>query len=389
MKTDGMALRAFCLLLFSFLSLYPAAASASGEREELREITGLIREEEAQLKKLRGEKNTAAKRVALIESKIENYGRMLRAINRDIASASARLKEIKAGISSAEVNIAGIKKDVARSNIFVIDNLGYSYIKIISTAKNPENTVKTLEILSKAGSALDGRIADLNAGIKELDALTLEQKSKMAGLASMKEEKARAAKALDKERGEYSRTLALLKNDEAGRLEYIEMLDFRRRELDDKIKEEARRGVEALSGDGASFSRLKGSMAWPVSGRVVEPYGERLVKEAGVKFFHKGWKIRPPDTADVLSPASGSVVFADYMQGFDNLVVISHGASYYTVYGNLGSVNVAAGQKVEKGGLLGRIEVDRQNNTSYLYFEIRKNEQALDPASWLASGVRR
>lgn len=382
MRTNNGLSYLLAVMLFLFSSSYVA------EADERSEITARIKEEEAQLKKLRAEKNTAVKRIALIESKIRNYDLMIKTLNKDITSASAELNNINAKITAANNNIIKIKRDLARSNIFVIDNLGYSYIKIISTAKSPENTVKTLEILSRAGAALDGKISDLNAVIKELNALTIEQKSKIAALASMKEEKSNTAEALNREREEHSRTLALLKNDMAGQIEYIEMLNFQRKELDDKIKRDASK-EERISGDGTSFGRLKGSLIWPIFGTVIEPYGERLIKEAGVKFFHKGWKIRPPDSCDVVSSASGTVVFADYMQGFDNLVVISHGASFYTVYGNIGAINVEAGQKIEKGYILGRIEVDRQNNASYLYFEIRKNEQALDPALWLASGARR
>ena len=382
MRTNGL-FYLLAMMLFLFSSSYVA------EADERAEITARIKEEEAQLKRLRAEKNTAAKRIALIESKIRNYDLMIKTLNKDITSASAELNNINAKITAANNNIIKIKRDLARSNIFVIDNLGYSYIKIISTAKSPESTVKTLEILSRAGAALDGKISDLNAVIKELNALTIEQKSKIAALASMKEEKSNAADALNREREEHSRTLALLKNDMAGQIEYIEMLNFQRKELDDKIKRDASKEERVSSGNGASFGRLKGSLIWPILGTVIEPYGERLIKEAGVKFFHKGWKIRPPDSCDVVSSASGTVVFADYMQGFDNLVVISHGASFYTVYGNMGAINVEAGQKIEKGYIIGRIEVDRQNNASYLYFEIRKNEQALDPALWLASGTRR
>ena len=373
----------FCLLLLPF------DVFATDSASQIKEITKQIKEEEAQLKKLRGEKKATAKRVAVAESKIENHRRILGVLSKDISSLSTRLKEIEAQISSAEKNISRIKKDIARSNIFVIDNLGYSYIKIISTAKNPEDTVKTLEILSKAGSALDNKIFELNAAVKELSALTDEHKAKLSSLESMKKEKQQMVEALKAEQKEYNRELTLLKNDEAGRVEYIEMLDFRRQELDRQISQSVSNYDLKDDSGSSSFAGSKGSLMWPVEGKVIEPYGERLVKEAGLKFFHKGLKIRPPKTSNIVSVADGTVVFADYMKGFGNLIIIEHGASYFTVYGNLTYLSVSAGMRVSRGYNLGIIDVDRNNNTSYLYFEIRKKERALNPAHWLVSGSRR
>lgn len=373
-----------CLIfiVISFIFVGETYAQNRNVSAEVKQIMREIRKEEAELKKLRGQKATKVKRIEITRSKINNYRKVLKTLNEEIYFLTDRLKVVSKEIERYTANINKIKKDVARSNIFVIDNLGYSYIKIITTAKQTENTVKTLEIMSKANKQLNEKVVDLNDSIKKLDELTKEQKSKLNSLSSIKREKDAAIKALNIEQLEYNRELTLLKNDEAGRLEYIEMLKFQRKELDDKIKQTSSFSEQE---DNIEFVKNKGKMVWPITGRIIENYGNRYIKEANVTMFNKGIRILPANTEDVVSIFSGTVVFADYMKGFENLIVVSHGGSYYSVYGNLAYLNVANGDNIEKGKVLGKMYVDDDVNTSSLYFEIRRKEEALNPLEWLGN----
>ncbi|HIZ88395.1 MAG TPA: M23 family metallopeptidase, partial [Candidatus Mucispirillum faecigallinarum] len=111
-----------------------------------------------------------------------------------------------------------------------------------------------------------------------------------------------------------------------------------------------------------------------------------LVADAGVKIMHKGIKISPEKSENAKSVADGKVVFADNVKNFNNLVIIDHGSSYYTVYGNMDTLRVAGGQKVRQGDILGDIIVDEAVDNPYLYFELRKKEKALNPNLWFKKG---
>lgn len=369
----------FVVLLFSVFA-ENGYSQKNNTTSEIKQLLKEIRKEEAELKKLRGQKATTVKRIAATQSKINNYRKILRTLDNEIYSLSERLKVINEDIKKYRKNIDLIKKDVSRSNIFVIDNLGYSYIKIITTTKKAENTVKTLEIMSKANDFLNEKVVELNSSIEKLNELTSEQKSKLNSLSSMKREKDSAIKALNREQLEYNRELTLLRNDEAGRIEYIEMLSFQHKELDSKIKTNS---YLVVNSSNREFVALKGKMAWPITGKVIEKYGNRYIKEANVNMFNKGIKILPSSSSDVLNVYTGTVIFADYMKGFENLVVVSHGGAYYTVYGNLSYLNVSNGDKIGSGETLGRIEVTDDKSSSSLYFEIRQKEEALNPLEWL------
>ena len=69
--------------------------------------------------------------------------------------------------------------------------------------------------------------------------------------------------------------------------------------------------------------------------------------------------------------------------GFSTVVIVNHG-NYYTVYGNIASASVKVGDVVKQGQAVGRVDTS-EDNPSYgaIHFEVWKNREKLDPASWI------
>lgn len=379
-------------LILAALLLAPAAAFA--QKTELRRIDDAIRNEEAALQKLVREKKSAAAQIASIAAQTENYKKLIKTLDSEMNSNRERIKDIRSGIEDIKKNILKTKTDISKSNIFFIDNMGFSQMKVIATAQNPSVTVKTLEIISKASAKLEANVKRLSAKAFEMESLIAEERARLKEAEILNGRRKEALVKLEKENKRYKNALTMLKHDEAGRREYVEMLEFQRKELDDELKRASNLVIRRNLGlenrlDSPKSNIPRGSMVWPVEGAVVEKFGETFMEDAGVVFFHKGIKIRPEKPGPVFAAAGGEVIFADHMKGFDNIVVLDHGEAFYTVYGNLSELKAKAGDKISRGDILGRINVDLDNNTSYLYFEIRKNEKALDPADWLAGYRRR
>jgi septal ring factor EnvC (AmiA/AmiB activator) len=99
--------------------------------------------------------------------------------------------------------------------------------------------------------------------------------------------------------------------------------------------------------------------------------------------FRSGIYIQAPAGTSVKASAEGKVVYANYFKGYENLVIISHGEGYYTVYGNLASMNVKEGNFVKGGQLIGTLGEKSNIETTALYFEIRYRGKPLNPEHWL------
>jgi len=70
--------------------------------------------------------------------------------------------------------------------------------------------------------------------------------------------------------------------------------------------------------------------------------------------------------------------------GYGQVIVIDHGAGYFTLSGYLSALRVKKGDRVRLGAIIGRAGVDPLTARPAVYFEIRTQSRALDPAAWFS-----
>ena len=140
---------------------------------------------------------------------------------------------------------------------------------------------------------------------------------------------------------------------------------------------EAENRYEPVANDG-SFGRQKGNLRLPVRGNVSGRYGSP--RDGGGTW--KGLFIKAGAGSDVKAVANGRVVFAEWMRGFGNLLIVDHGDSYLTIYGNNDSLLKQVGQAVKGGETVATVGNSGGNPESGLYFELRHQGQPIDPMKW-------
>jgi len=131
---------------------------------------------------------------------------------------------------------------------------------------------------------------------------------------------------------------------------------------------------------GVAFPKLRGRLPWPASGELARRFGAQGA-EGGTPL--RGIFIRAT-AGDVKAVAAGTVVFADWLRGFGNLVIVDHGDNYLSVYGNNEAVLKSVGATVRAGEVIASIGASGGASESGLYFELRHQGQALDPLQWVA-----
>lgn len=131
----------------------------------------------------------------------------------------------------------------------------------------------------------------------------------------------------------------------------------------------------------ASFPALRGQMAMPVHGEIAARFG-------GGRGDGPSWKglfIRAAEGADVKAIAGGRVVFAEWLRGFGNLIIVDHGSQYMSIYGNNQSLLKRPGDAVKAGEVIANAGNSGGNEQSGLYFEMRHQGRAFDPLGWVTS----
>ena len=130
--------------------------------------------------------------------------------------------------------------------------------------------------------------------------------------------------------------------------------------------------------DGA-FASLKGQLRAPVSGKIEARFGAKR----GDGPSWKGVFIRAAEGAEVRAIAGGRVVFAEWLRGFGNLIIVDHGGQYMSIYGNNQSLLKRAGDIVKAGDSIASAGNSGGNEESGLYFELRHQGRPFDPVGWV------
>ncbi len=142
---------------------------------------------------------------------------------------------------------------------------------------------------------------------------------------------------------------------------------------------------ELPAGRGPTELRL----SWPVPGaRVTQPFGPTsLALEPPLGFyphFHTGIDMAAPLGTPVLAAADGVVVAVAHTRiGYGNYVILAHGGGIDTLYAHLLETEVNIGDKVTRGQRIGLEGSTGLSTGPHLHFELRINDQVVDPMTYL------
>jgi len=99
--------------------------------------------------------------------------------------------------------------------------------------------------------------------------------------------------------------------------------------------------------------------------------------------MHDGIDIAASSGTPIHAAASGTVIYAGWMEGYGNLVVIDHGNGLSTAYGHQSSIAVGNGQAVAQGQTIGYVGTTGHSTGPHLHFEVRVNGAPVDPLGYL------
>ena len=131
--------------------------------------------------------------------------------------------------------------------------------------------------------------------------------------------------------------------------------------------------------DGA-FASLKGKLRAPVAGKLAAKFGAK--RDGGPSW--KGVFIKAAEGSEVKAVAAGRVVFAAWMRGFGNLIIVDHGSEYLSIYGNNQALLKRVGDAVKGGDPIASAGNTGGGEDSGLYFELRHQGAAFNPATWVS-----
>jgi septal ring factor EnvC (AmiA/AmiB activator) len=395
------------------LLLLPASVLAVGEREKTRLES--VREQRAtlerQLKETEASLTAAADQLRDTEKAISVTARKLRALGEDLAEARTELATHERELKRLETQTAARQAQLARLLRYQFRPQEADALSILLAGGDPNATARDRYFLTLLSRAKADLIADLRhdaAETKRLASVVQQRGEKLAELA--RHEEAERAN-LRQRQQERQTVLTKISGQIKAQRKEIETLKQNEQRLGNLIAALAKKAAQTRStrpvkpekppraglpppaqtaptiradptGASGDFARLRGRLLQPVRGTVSGRFGAR--RDDGQSIW-KGLFIRAADGADVRAVAGGVVVFADWLRGYGNLLIIDHDDDFLSVYGNNQTLLADVGQKVGAGKAVATVGASGGQAESGLYFELRHRGQAFDPGKWLGA----
>ena len=374
------------------LLLVPVLAFAQGEAEKLEALRSRI--EGLRAKIAEGEESRTEARDQLRDSEraISETNRGLRTLASRREAAQEEIKTLSRQSQALEAEIASRRETLGRLLTLRYLNGEQSATKLLLSGEEPGRIARELHYYSYVSRAQTEFIEELRAKVARLRELEIGTRGRNTEIATIESARRAERAALVRQQADHRRVLARVSSqlrEQRREVQNLERDESRLSRLVEELRKVLASAPPLLRNDkvpepgGAekSFSGLTRGLRLPIRGELANRFGAQR-SDGGPSW--KGLFIRSPSGQEVRAVAPGRVVFADWLRGFGNLLIIDHGKSYLTIYGNNESVLRQVGDTVRTGDTVATVGASGGNMESGLYFEIRHEGKAFDPMRWVS-----
>jgi septal ring factor EnvC (AmiA/AmiB activator) len=225
------------------------------------------------------------------------------------------------------------------------------------------------------------QINTIAASIVTIDELTARIGSEDAKLGSVESGLKVRAGELESAQKKRERVMVSLDREFAGRAANLKNLQAEREQMEALLSRLIREAEANPFHSTSPFAKSRGKLAWPVAGRIVTGFG----KNGGVR--SDGLQIDAQRGSEVRAVREGRVLWADYMNGRGNVIIVDHDDGYWTLYAHNENLFKVAGAKVAAGEKIATVGDTGGRPRPGLYFEIRKGSKPVDPQGWFLSNA--
>lgn len=387
------------------------AASKQSELDALKQRLHALQQDFQQTQTQRRE---AADGLRESELAVSSGIRQLRRLDGERQQTETTLDSLTRQIDDVSVRIRNQQHTLAQSLKGVYQRGQGDALKLLLNGADPNQSARDMRYLAYLSRAQQAQVESLRADLARLAALQQQARDRTHRLAQLHEARAAEQEKLLADRRareqvlqklalqiqQQRREISILKRDEQSLTQLVERLN---RLMAEQAARAARQAKQKSKTDKAGpdraprvvgvntetptafradrpFSQLRGLLRLPVAGELMNRFGAPR-EEGGLSW--KGLFIRASQGAAVKAVAAGQVVFADWLRGFGNLIIVDHGEGYMSLYSNNESLYKQVGDRVQSGDAIAAVGNSGGQPDSGLYFEMRHQSRPLNPMQWV------
>jgi murein DD-endopeptidase MepM/ murein hydrolase activator NlpD len=400
-----MARRIVCCLALALLVAAPASGGLYDRKQDVdNRIAGLqskLAQAQEREASLTAEIASVSERIRSLEADVGDVSTRLAVLEDDLALHQRKLDALTALYDLQSERLAFLRSQyelaVARLSarlVAIYEGDDPSTLDVLVEAKNFRDILEQLEFLESIADqdrTIVKHVAGARDHMRELRARTGKTKARVAAVTrviKVRTEQARALRTrliaqqqgLASARRSRRASLADVRGNAQQYASEAAALQAESANLGAQIRSAQAAAAQAsvtYSSSGSSDTTPSASgLIWPVSGPVVSPFGMRWGR------MHEGIDIGAGYGTPIAAAASGTVIYAGWMGGYGNLIIIDHGGGIATAYGHQSSFAVGGGH-VSQGQTIGYVGCTGHCFGPHLHFEVRVNGSAVDPLGYL------
>lgn len=378
-------------ILLASLAHAPHVCAADKPQEKSRELAALkarIERLKREIERAEGTRGDVLDELKQSELAISRINRSLHELDQRLEALSSRLAATRKESERLAGQIDEQRRQLARLLIAQYEQGATDDFKRLLGTGSLSSLARDLDYFGRLAEARHRLVANLDANLARVKALEVATREQSAALAEVKARQKAERRALEETARRHRATLERLEQQIRARRSQVDRLaqdEKRLTRLIERLAARARRPHAPPSKPappgGTEFDRLKGSLELPVAGTLTNRFGAPR-PETGLPW--KGLFIRAAEGSPVKALAAGRVVFADWLRGFGNLLILDHGDGYMSLYGYNQSLYKRVGDRVATGEVVAAAGMSGGGEESGLYFEIRYQGRPVDPLPWIA-----
>jgi septal ring factor EnvC (AmiA/AmiB activator) len=384
-------------------SAQPTAKEVAARRADLGDLRERIDALRKELAAAEATRSDATDQLRASEQRISELRRDMRVISTQQRSVEKQLLQLNKEQSALGTQIDEQQRQVAA--LLRRQYLGGATdpLKEIFSGRSPQQISRDLVYLAHLAEARHDLAASLAAKRARAQSLAADARDHSNRLADLAAAHQAQQQVLDKQRQEHQNVLGKAAAEVSARRKEIGALQRDQERLSKLVirltkllaarpKPPPPSQTTAPSPGGASgplpdkaqragpFADLRGHLRLPVSGSITHRFGS--AREGGQ---WKGLFIKSAAGSEIRAIAPGRVVYADWMRGFGNLLILDHGDDYLSIYGHNEALLLQVGELVAVGDPIASVGSTGGRAETGLYFELRHRGLPIDPLTWVAA----
>lgn len=331
-------------------------------------------------------------RLSAIEKKLDGLGDRIEAVEErltvtreklELLRDELRLKKLELAEAQAELELE--QENFAQRAVLSYKSDDLDYVDVLLASSSFEDLISRANVIHDllgGNNALVGGLEDTRDEVDaEKDAIAKRERA-VADATQVLQDKSDELVALRAAQAASQAAALALRQEKQGALKGVnkDLAELERQESQLLAESQALSGVVGGSG---STGAGNGSLSWPVNGPVVSPFGYRIHPILGYRKMHTGIDIAVGYGVPIRASAAGSVIYASWMGGYGNVIIVDHGDGLSTLYAHQSSLAVGNGARVSRGQTIGYVGSTGFSTGPHLHYEVRVNGNPVDPMGYL------